>query len=113
MRFGTNPVTMLGYLKILKDSQVATSTTAAALADITQPTAGQNPTAANSEPFQIEMVVIQNDDAGINVLIGDSNGQHYKLTPGSSIALPIRDVTSIYVKSASGTPNINVLYLGQ
>lgn len=112
--YGLNPVTIRGYRKIHRAAQVATSTTGTALAALTQPTAGSSPLNESSEPKSVEAILIQNDEAegGINVLVGNSTAQVIKIVGGASMVIPVTDPTEVYVKSASGTPNINVMYLG-
>ena len=57
-----------------------------------------------------QSIGIQADpDNASDVFIGDSVAQDMQLTAGSSISLDIRDPSTIFVKSASGTMIINYL----
>lgn len=66
----------------------ALSTTAAAL--------GNNPCSE---------VCINNDDASIAILVGNSSAQNFKVAAGTNSGpIKIRNTNQVYVKSASGTP---------
>ena len=92
-----NPVTTTGFTAIIYAADVALSTTAAAISVARE---------------GIDSIILQNNDAAIVLLIGDSAAQPIKLAVGASITLPFRRIEKIYAKSASGTPSISILALG-
>lgn len=63
--------------------------------------------AALSAATSGEGIWIANDPAsGINIAIGDSASQPIILAPGGGIFIPTRNPSSVFVKSASGTPTV-------
>jgi hypothetical protein len=65
------------------------------------------PLATEPQP-SIREVLLQSDLANTtNILVGTVVGQYLALIPGQSISVPINNLTTIYVKMASGTGTIN------
>lgn len=53
-------------------------------------------------------VVLHNDDASINMLVGNSAAQNFSMGPGqTSGPIKVRNTNQVYVKSASGTPTVS------
>lgn len=81
-----------GASATLFDGSQATSTTAAAL---------------NGAVSQaVSEVIVQNRDAAINLLVGNVTSQSIALVPGAAVVIPVADLASVFVKSASGTPTV-------
>lgn len=78
----------------ITDGSIATSGTAAPIVDTATP---------------CSMVQVQCDpEAAANVLVGDADGQHWKLKPGDyTPPIYIDDANKVYVKAQSGTPTAN------
>jgi hypothetical protein len=84
-----------------------------------QLTSGQNAavgttaTPLTTTQSQGREVIVQADPAnGANVLIGGQSSQYIVLIAGASLALDWTDVSTIWVKSASGTMTVNWLVRG-
>lgn len=58
----------------------------------------------------IREVVIQADPANTtNVLVGTGVAQYLVLVPGQGLSIPMNNLTTIYIKMASGTGTVNWL----
>lgn len=85
-------VTMTGSSTLLDSTNASVTTVAATLAAST---------ACN-------WVVIQADpDNTADVFVGNSTSQSIQLVPGQSVTLPVTNLATVYVKSASGTMRVN------
>ena len=92
-----NPTTAAGYTDVIYAADVALSTTAAAISVARD---------------GIDYIILQNNDAAITVLVGNATTQNIKILAAGSLLLPVRRIEKIYAKSASGTPSISILALG-
>ena len=72
---------------------------------------GATPTPlAGAEAFSIREVVIQSAPSNTtNVLVGHATNQFLVLVPGQGLSIPLNNISSIYVKMASGTGTVNWL----
>lgn len=55
-------------------------------------------------------VHIRNDDGSIVALVGNASAQSYELLAGESVYIQCRNINQVYIKSASGTPNVQYIY---
>lgn len=98
-----NPVSILGAFKIECAADKTVTTTPAALA-----------AAASLDVHGVDEIVLQNDPASTPaVLVGDSTRQTLSLAVGASLSLSLRDPTQVFVKTASGSATLHVIYLGR
>lgn len=69
------------------------------------------PQALAAEPqASCREVLVQSDPANMtNLNVGNSTNQFLVLTPGQSVSLPINNITSVWIKMASGTGTVNWL----
>jgi hypothetical protein len=54
---------------------------------------------------------VHNNDAAINVLVGNAAAQNYTLGPGQTVRLRVKNTNQIYAKSASGTPTLSMIWV--
>jgi hypothetical protein len=54
---------------------------------------------------------IHNNDASINMLIGNASAQNYSLGPGQTVRLRVKNTNQVYAKSASGTPTLSMIWV--
>lgn len=53
-------------------------------------------------------VLVQNDPgSAVNIKVGNATSQSVVLTPGQSYSISVKDVSLVFVKSASATPTVN------
>ena len=64
--------------------------------------------AAASTPI-IEVIVQNDPDSAEAVYVGTAFGQHFQLEAGSSLTVPVCDLSLVYVSSAGGTARVNYL----
>ena len=73
-------------------------------------TTGFLATALAAVPTPIIEVVVQNDSDSANVVyVGNAFGQYVKLSAGTSITLPVNDLSTVYVVSPAGAATVNWL----
>ena len=59
-------------------------------------------------------VIVQNSNSSTPiVLLGDVNGQFYELTPGQAVQVPCNNLNQLYVKAASSTATVNLIWMLQ
>jgi len=99
-----NGVSILGSFSIACPADVSCTASAVAL---TAPTVGIG---ANG----VEEIFLQADSGNTaDILVGDSARQTIHIAAGFSLTIPLRDPSKLYVKSASGTQTLHILYRGQ
>jgi len=99
-----NPVSVIGSFAILCPADVSVTTTPAAL-----PAASGNVSVSG-----VDEIILQNDSASTSpVKVGDSTRQTVTIAAGSSLVLPLRDPTKVFVATASGTATLHLLYRGR
>jgi len=99
-----NPVSVIGSFSILSPADVSVTTTPQAL-----PAASGNVVAAG-----VDEIIMQNDSASTSsVKVGDGTRQTIVIAAGSSLVLPLRDPTKVFVATASGTATLHLLYRGR
>jgi len=68
------------------------------------------PVALAAANTPIMEVIVQNDpDSAEVAYVGTAFGQHFQLVAGSSITIPVSDLSLVFVTSAGGTARINYL----
>ena len=68
------------------------------------------PVALAAAHTAIMEVIVQNDpDSAEAAYVGTAFGQNFQLPAGSSITIPVNDLSLVYVTSAGGTARINYL----
>ena len=66
------------------------------------------PVALADTPTPIMEVIVQNDPGqGETAYVGNAFGQYYQLVTGSSVTIPVCDLSLVYVTSVGGTAVIN------
>lgn len=53
---------------------------------------------------------LHNNDAAINMLVGNASAQNYTLGPGQTVRLRVKNLNQVYVKSASATPTLSYIW---
>jgi hypothetical protein len=73
-----------------------------------QATATTSPAALTSQVCN--EVVVQNDPGSSNDLyVGNSSSQVIVLVPGASIVIPVCNANLVYLKTATGTADVNII----
>ncbi len=55
-------------------------------------------------------VSLANNDASINMLIGNASAQNFTLKPGQTVTVRVRNTNQVYAKSASATPTLSYIW---
>lgn len=97
-----NPVSILGSASLPVSAQVTVTNVAATLASL-----------VGSDPENLVEVVLQVDPTSAQpVYVGNSSAQPFYMAVGSSLTIPLRRLSAVYVKTSAATAPLNVIGRG-